>query len=339
MKPENILEVRDLQTTFKLFEGLLKAVNHIDLTLRKGKTLGIIGETGCGKSVTAHSILNIVQSPGKVEGGTVMYQTRDGQEVDLVAQNPNGKLIRSIRGREISMIFQEPMTSMSPVYTIGHQITEAYLVHQPKVNRAIRKEAEERAIEMLNLVGMQNPAQRMSDFPHQLSGGMCQRAMIAMALILEPEILIADEPTTALDVTVQAQIIDLMMELQKNMNMSIIYITHDMGVISEVADDICVMYLGRVMEQGSLKQIFLNPVHPYTVRLLRSIPKLGRKVPGARLDAIEGNVPVPVDSKKECGFCSRCLEKIDGICDNGIPDFIEVEPGHHVRCFLHKEMR
>ena len=226
------------------------------------------------------------------------------------------------------------MTSMSPVYTIGQQMTEAYLTHQPKVNRAVKKEAEERAIEMLKRVGMQNPEQRMNAYPHQLSGGMCQRAMIAMALMLNPRILIADEPTTALDVTVQAQITDLMLELQETMGMSMIYITHDMGVISEVADDICVMYLGRVMEQGTAEQIFLNPTHPYTVRLLRSIPKLGRKVPGARLDAINGNVPVPIDPKEECGFCSRCLEMQPGKCDAGVPELIEVEPGHFVRCCL-----
>ena len=334
MKAENILEVRDMQTTFKLYEGLLKAVNHVDLTVRTGKTLGIIGESGCGKSVTAHSILNTVQAPGKVEGGSVMYRTREGKEVDLAAEAPNSKFMRSIRGREISMIFQEPMTSMSPVYTIGQHRTEAYLTHQPKVNRAVKKEAEERAIEMLKRVGMQNPEQRMNAYPHQLSGGMCQRAMIAMALMLNPRILIADEPTTALDVTVQAQITDLMLELQETMGMSMIYITHDMGVISEVADDICVMYLGRVMEQGTAEQIFLNPTHPYTVRLLRSIPKLGRKVPGARLDAINGNVPVPIDPKEECGFCSRCLEMQPGKCDAGVPELIEVEPGHFVRCCL-----
>ena len=332
MHPDNILEVRDLQTSFKLYEGMLRAVNHVDLTVRAGKTLGIIGESGCGKSVTAHSILNTVQAPGKMEGGSVMYRTRGGKEVDLAKESPNSKFMRSIRGKDISMIFQEPMTSMSPVYSIGQQMIEAYLTHFPKVTRALKKEAEERAVEMLTRVGMQNPRQRMKDYPHQLSGGMCQRAMIAMALMHNPRILIADEPTTALDVTVQAQITDLMLQLQETMGMSIIYITHDMGVISEVADDICVMYLGRVMEQGTAEQIFLNPQHPYTIRLLRSIPKLGRKVPGARLDTIEGNVPIPLNPKDECGFCSRCLEMEKGVCDAGVPEFVEVEPGHLVRC-------
>ena len=334
MNPDNILEVRDLQTSFKLYEGILRAVNHVDLTLRNGKTLGIIGESGCGKSVTAHSILNTVQTPGKLEGGSVMYRTRDGKEVDLTKESPNGKFMRSVRGREISMIFQEPMTSMSPVYSIGEQMVEAFLTHQTHVTKAVRKEAVDRSVEMLNRVGMQSPRQRMKDYPHQLSGGMCQRAMIAMALMLEPAILIADEPTTALDVTVQAQITDLMLQLQESMNMSIIYITHDMGVISEVAEDICVMYLGRVMEQGTAKQIFLNPQHPYTIRLLRSIPKLGRKVKGTRLDTIIGNVPIPLDPKEECGFRSRCLDVRENVCDAGNPGFIEVEPGHLVRCFL-----
>ncbi len=334
------MEVKDLQTSFKLYEGTLRAVNHVDLILCTGKTLGVIGESGCGKSVTAHSILNTVQAPGKLEGGSVMYRTRDGREVDLVKEAPNSQFMRSIRGREISMIFQEPMTSMSPVYSIGEQMIEAYLTHQPHVTRATRKEAEERTVEMLNRVGMQNPCQRMKDYPHQLSGGMCQRAMIAMALMLDPTILIADEPTTALDVTVQAQITDLMLRLQESMNMSILYITHDMGVISEVADDICVMYLGRIMEQGTAKQIFLNPLHPYTIRLLRSIPKLGRKIPGARLDTINGNVPIPLDPKAECGFCSRCLNVRKGVCDAGVPEFVEAEPGHLVRCFLcGKEVR
>jgi oligopeptide/dipeptide ABC transporter ATP-binding protein len=293
MQQENILEVRGLKTYFKLPEGMLKAVDDVDLTVRCGKTLGIIGESGCGKSVTAHSILNTVQTPGKIYGGSVMYRNRKGEEHDLAAQEQNSLLMRGVRGREISMIFQEPMTSMSPVYTIGRQITEAYLTHQKKVDKGTRHEAEERAIAMLTKVGMSNPKQRMTDYPHQLSGGMCQRAMIAMALMLDPAILIADEPTTALDVTVQAQITDLMLNLQETTGMSMIYITHDMGVIAEVAADICVMYLGRVVEYGSSRQIFENPAHPYTVRLLRSIPRLGRKIPGARLDAIRGNVPMP----------------------------------------------
>ncbi|HML48189.1 MAG TPA: ABC transporter ATP-binding protein, partial [Clostridia bacterium] len=308
MEQQNILEVRGLKTYFNLYEGTLKAVDDVDFSVRTGKTLGIIGESGCGKSVTALSILNTVQTPGKIVGGTVRYRQANGQVLDLTGMAPNGSQIRSLRGREISMIFQEPMTSMSPVYTIGQQMTEAYLVHQPKRDRKTRAEAADRAEEMLIAVGMSNPRQRMNEYPHQLSGGMCQRAMIALALMLNPRVIIADEPTTALDVTVQAQIVELMMDLQQKLGMSIIYITHDMGVIAEVADDLCVMYLGRIIERGGVRQIFHNPMHPYTIRLLRSIPHLGRKVPGARLDAIRGNVPVPIDPKMECGFRSRCDE-------------------------------
>jgi len=241
--------------------------------------------------------------------------------------------MRALRGQEISMIFQEPMTSMAPVYTIGQQMVEAYLVHQPKRDRAAKARAVERAKEMLAAVGMSNPAQRMAEYPHQLSGGMCQRAMIAQALMLNPRILIADEPTTALDVTVQAQIVEMMGDLQQKLGMSILYITHDMGVIAEMADDLCVMYLGRIIEAGDVRQIFHNPVHPYTIRLLRSIPHLGRKTPGARLDAIRGNVPVPLNPREECGFCSRCAQMEKGLCDQGVPPLVQVEPGHIARCF------
>jgi len=331
----NILEVKNLCTYFKLDEGLLKAVDRVDFSIKKGKTLGIIGESGCGKSVTAHSILNTVQTPGKIYGGTIHYRTQAGVELEITKEKPNGETMRSLRGREISMIFQEPMTSMSPVYSIGDQMCEAILVHEKKRNKAAKKAAADTVLEMLNLVGMPYASQRFHDYPHQLSGGMCQRAMIAMALSLNPSILIADEPTTALDVTVQAQIIDLMLKLQAERGMSILYITHDMGVIAETATDICVMYLGRVVEQAPVEILFRNPTHPYTVRLLRSIPKLGKKIHGARLDAIKGNVPIPLNLPDECGFLSRCLEADKAKCGTGIPPMIEVEPDHLVRCFLH----
>jgi len=228
------------------------------------------------------------------------------------------------------------MTSMSPVYSIGQQMAEAILVHEKnKRDKAVIKAAKEKVLEMLNLVGMPFATQRANDYPHQLSGGMCQRAMIAMALSLNPSILIADEPTTALDVTVQAQIVDLMLKLQAERGMSILYITHDMGVIAETATDICVMYLGRIVEQASAETLFRNPMHPYTIRLLRSMPKLGRKIPGARLDAIKGNVPVPLNLPEECGFLARCLEADRERCGPGVPPMVEVEPDHFVRCFLH----
>lgn len=335
MESQNILEVRGLRTYFKLEEGILKAVDGVDFSMRTGKTLGIIGESGCGKSVTSHSILNTVQPPGWMDGGVITYRTQSGEEMTLTNLKPNSEEMRSIRGREISMIFQEPMTSMSPVHSIGKQMTEAILIHSKERGKGAKLRAQERAIEMLNLVGMPNASQRFNDYPHQLSGGMCQRAMIAMALSLNPSILIADEPTTALDVTVQAQIVDLMMRLQEERGMSILYITHDMGVIAEVAVDICVMYLGRIVEQATAEALFANPIHPYTIRLLRSIPKLGRKIPGARLETIMGNVPIPLGLPEACGFSSRCLEKEEGLCDQGIPPLVEVEPNHYVRCFKH----
>ena len=334
MEVNHILELRNLSTYFKLGEGLLKAVDKIDFSIKKGKTLGVIGESGCGKSVTAHSILNTVQAPGKIHEGAIYYKTQAGKELDIVKEKPNGETMRNLRGREISMIFQEPMTSMSPVYSIGHQMCEAILVHEKKRDKAAKNAAKDKVLEMLNLVGMPYASQRFNDYPHQLSGGMCQRAMIAMALSLNPSILIADEPTTALDVTVQAQIVDLMLKIQEEWAMSILYITHDMGVIAEVAGDICVMYLGKIVEQAPAELLFRNPAHPYTIRLLRSIPKLGRKIPGARLDAIKGNVPIPMNLPLECGFRNRCLEADKEKCSAGIPPMVEVEPDHFVRCIL-----
>ncbi len=327
---DKILEIKELKTYFKLDEGTLKAVDDVSYSLYRKETIGIIGESGCGKSVTAHSILRTIQLPGKVISGEINYRGEDGKVVDLVKQDPNGKYMRGLRGKDISMIFQEPMASLSPVYTIGSQIVEAVRVHNRKMSK---KEAMEVSVDMMTRVGMPNPAMRMNDYPHQLSGGMCQRAMIAIALVNKPKILIADEPTTALDVTVQAQITGLMQSLQQEFGMSIIYITHDMGVIAEVADHIAVMYLGRIVERGSTKEIFENPLHPYTKRLLKSIPKLGRKT-GARLDAIKGNVPVPLDPPVQCGFCSRCLEAMEGLCDIKIPPLVEVSREHYVRCFL-----
>lgn len=326
-----ILKVNNLKTYFKLDTGTLKAVDEVSFRLKRNQTIGIIGESGCGKSVTAHSILRTVQKPGKTLDGEILYN--DGEkEVDLLKCAPDSKEMRKLRGSELSMIFQEPMASLSPVYTIGAQMMEAVMVHQAKRDK---KEARERCLDMLRMVNMPNPEQRFHDYPHQLSGGMCQRAMIALAMVNKPKILIADEPTTALDVTVQAQITDLMKRFQKEFQMSIIYITHDMGVIAEMADTIAVMYLGRVVESGTVLDIFKNPLHPYTKGLLKSMPVLGRKT-GDRLQAIPGNVPVPLDPPAECGFCSRCSEKTEE-CAKSIPPLIEIEPGHYVRCFRHSK--
>lgn len=324
---EHILQVKNLKTWFKLDTGTLKAVDDVTFSLKRNETIGIIGESGCGKSVTAHSILRTVQNPGKVLGGEILYDNGNGP-VDLVNYKPDSREMRRLRGREISMIFQEPMASLAPVYTIGAQMMEAVMVHQDKKDK---KSAKDVCMEMLRAVGMPDPEQKFNTYPHQMSGGQCQRAMIALAMVNRPKILIADEPTTALDVTVQAQITDLMKHFQKEYNMSIIYITHDMGVIAEMADTIAVMYLGRVVESGSVKEIFKNPLHPYTRGLLKSMPVLGNKT-GEKLNAIEGNVPVPLDPPTECGFCSRCPNRTPE-CAAGIPSLKEAEPGHQVRCF------
>ena len=326
-----ILQVNHLKTYFKMDTGTLKAVDDVTFHLKRNETIGIIGESGCGKSVTAHSILRTVQNPGKVLGGEILYDDGDGP-VDLVKYGPDSKEMRRLRGKDISMVFQEPMASLSPVYTIGAQMMEAVMVHQEKKDK---KKAKELCLEMLKAVGMPNYEQKFKAYPHQMSGGQCQRAMIALAMVNRPKILIADEPTTALDVTVQAQITDLMKHFQKEYNMSIIYITHDMGVIAEMADTIAVMYLGRVVESGSVTDIFKNPIHPYTRGLLNSMPVLGQKS-SDKLQAIEGNVPVPLDPPEECGFCSRCLER-SAECGKGIPQLVEVESGHFVRCFHHQK--
>ena len=326
---EPVLELRDLHTYFPLEEGLLKAVNGVSLTIHKNRTLGVVGESGCGKSVTAQSILRIVPEFAHMTGEILLHQ--NGHITDLAALAPSGKEIRDIRGRDISMIFQEPMTAFSPVHTVGDQIMEAILVHED----AAREEARSRAVELLRLVGIPMPEERVDAYPHQLSGGMRQRAMIAMALALKPKLLIADEPTTALDVTIQAQILRLMKTLQAEMGMSIMFITHDLGVIANMADEVAVMYLGRVVEFGSVRQIFRSPQHPYTQALLRSIPRTGHRA-RVRLDTIEGIVPVPLDPPDICPFSERCTQFIPGRCDEKVPDFLETEAGHSVRCILYE---
>ena len=327
-----VLEVNNLKTHFFLDEGVLKAVDGVSFKVSEKQTLGIIGESGCGKSITAQSILQIVPHPGRIVDGDIILYT-DGEEPVFINQlDPVGKAIRNIRGRYIAMVFQEPMTSLSPIHTIGDQIMEALLLHKTK-NRA---EARDITLDMLNRVGISNPSQRIKELPHQLSGGMRQRVMIAMALCCEPKLLIADEPTTALDVTVQAQILELLQELQGPSGMSMIYITHDLGVIAEIADEVAVMYLGRIVEQGPTREILDNPLHPYTQRLLKSVPKLGYKT-RSRLEAIEGNVPIPLDPPRQCGFFSRCPESKAGICDVNIPALLEPDKKHSVRCFLHSD--
>lgn len=327
-----VVEVEDLRTHFFLDDGVVKAVDGVDFTIQQGKTLCVVGESGCGKSITARSIMRIVDRPGKTVSGRILYHRKDGSVDDLAQMDPKGKQIRTIRGREISMIFQEPMSSLSPVHKIGDQIAEAMILHLG-ISAA---EARARSVGLLNRVGIPKPETRLDAYPFELSGGMRQRAMIAMALSCEPRLLIADEPTTALDVTTQAQILDLIADLQEEYGMAVMFITHDLGVVAEVADTAVVMYLGSVAEKGEVDSIFHDPLHPYTRALLRSIPKLGiERRP--RLDSIRGMIPEPLKRPKACPFHSRCESFMLGVCDVEMPPQEEVSPGRTVRCWLHSD--
>ena len=327
----NRLDVQGLKTYFFLDRGILKAVDGVSFTVGDQETVGIIGESGCGKSVTAQSLLRLVARPGEIVSGHAFLRCKDGSIVDILALVPNSKELRSIRGDEISIVFQEPMTSFSPVHTIGFQISQMYTIHTDIKAAEIR----ENVIRLLARVGISNPQQRFDEYPYQLSGGMRQRAMIAMALSCKPQIVIADEPTTALDVTIQAQILELMKELQHEADMSIVYITHNMAVIAENVDRVYVMYLGRVVESTTTERIFANPLHPYTQKLLRSIPRPGHRVD--RLEIIAGSVPNAIDPPVQCGFFTRCDAAIVGKCDQAVPELVEIEEGHFVRCFLYSD--
>ncbi len=324
---EPILSVRDLRTQFFGPEGVVRAVDGVDFDVFEGRTLGVVGESGCGKSVTARSILRIVDRPGRVVGGSVMLRKADGSTVDLAGLTEDG--MRAIRGPEIALVFQEPMASFSQHYTIGNQIMEGVQLHMRLDKHAARK----RAIELLDMVGVPQPSRRVDEYPFQLSGGLRQRVMIAMALACDPRVLIADEPTTALDVTTQAQILDLLRQLQAERGLAIILITHDMGVIAEMAHDVSVMYLGRAVETGSVADIFDRPQHPYTTALLRSIPTVMAK-PRTRLPTIVGSIPHPFDRPAGCAFNPRCADIIGGVCDVAEPPPINTG-ARQVRCFLH----
>jgi len=330
--PNNILlKVEDLGTYFFSREGTLKAIDGVSFDIKRGETLGIAGESGCGKSVTAQSIMRIVPRNGRIVKGKILFNLNNKGFIDLVKLNPQGKEIRSIRGKEISMIFQEPMTSFSPVHTIGNQIMEVIMLHQ----NVSHKEAKDKAVELLKKVGMPKPTQMIDAYPFNLSGGMRQRAMIAMALSCQPSLLIADEPTTAVDVTIQAQVLELVKELQKELNMALIIITHDLAVIAELADKVLIMYLGKNVEYASVDELFYNPKHPYTKGLLSSIPKLG-KGSRQRIEPITGSVPSPYEISSGCLFHPRCPHFIPGVCDKKEPPFIEIEKNHKVSCFLYK---
>ncbi len=319
---ETVLDIRDLKTHFFGEEGIAKAVDGVSWSLKKGKTLALVGESGCGKSVTALSIMRLVPDPpGRIVGGEILFEGRDLRRL-------SEKQMQNIRGNRIAMIFQEPMTSLNPVYTVGNQIIEAIELHQNIRGRAARQ----LAVDMLRQVGIPAPEQRIDEYPHQMSGGMRQRVMIAMALSCDPTVLIADEPTTALDVTIQAQILDLLQDLQQKRDMSILLITHDLGVVAEVADEVCVMYASRLVERADVRELFDHPLHPYTQGLFRSIPRLGEEK--TRLEVIPGNVPNPLYFPSGCKFHPRCpLGCNDPVCQSKDPELREVRPGHWVACW------
>jgi oligopeptide/dipeptide ABC transporter ATP-binding protein len=325
-KNNNILEVKGLKTQFFTEGGIVRAVDGIDFTVRRGEVLGIVGESGCGKSVTSLSIMQLIGQPGKIVEGQIIFDNQD------LVNLPESKMVK-IRGNRISMIFQQPQSSLNPVFRVGEQLAEVLYIHQD-----LGKDAgEKRAVELLGMVGIPEPESRIKAFPHELSGGMAQRVMIAMALACVPELLIADEPTTALDVTIQAQILDLMRNLRSKMETSIILITHDLGVVAEMCDRVNVMYAGRIVETASVQALFASPKHPYTEALIESTPILGQA--GKELFTIPGSVPNLVDLPAGCKFAPRCLPRVKNnleICTEEEPELKEVAPNHMVRCWLYE---
>lgn len=329
---DNVIDVRNLEVEFRTSLGVVNAVNGVSFSVARGKTLGIVGESGCGKSVTAFAIMQLVANPGVITNGEIILRTPQKAPVNLLTYDPNGDDMRSVRGRHVGMIFQEPMTALNPCYTIGNQIAEGILLHRT----SDPAEADAMALDILTRVGLPSPSRLMTTYPHQLSGGMRQRAMIALALSCEPDLLLADEPTTALDVTTQAQILDVMRELQDQIGMSIMFVTHNLGVIAQMCDEVAVMYLGRVVEQATVEELFDSPKHPYTRALMRSIPQLGaaRK---SRLEVIQGTVPGQFTKVTGCTFHPRCQDMIAGLCDVQIPRLLPAGDDARVSCFLHHE--
>jgi oligopeptide/dipeptide ABC transporter ATP-binding protein len=324
-----LLEVKNLRTYFRCEDGLVRAVDGVDFHVMPGEVVGLVGESGCGKSVTSLSIMRLIAPPGNVETGEILFEGHDLLKL-------SEKQMGNIRGDRISMIFQQPQTSLNPVFMAGDQVAEVMRIHE----RMKQSEAWSKAVEMFRLVGIPDPERRVKAFPHELSGGMAQRVMIAMALALRPVLLIADEPTTALDVTIQAQILDLIRNLRREVGASVILITHDLGVIAELAERVAVMYAGQIVEETSVTNIFDDPQHPYTQGLLGSIPILNRTVD--RLDVIPGSVPNLVDLPPGCRFAPRCRQRVDHnmeICSKILPDLIEMKPGHSVRCWLYQETK
>jgi len=327
-----ILEIKDLKTYFFLEKSTVRSVDGVNLSLPRQSTLGLVGESGCGKSVLSMSVMRLIQTPpGKIVGGQINLHRKDSSEiVDIAQLDPRGSEMRHIRGGEIAIVFQEPMMSLNPLYTVGDQIAEVVELHQ----KMTHKEALDRALEMLTKVQISAPKQRLNEYPHQLSGGMRQRVMIALALSCNPSILIADEPTTALDVTVQSQILDLMNKLQEDVGASIIIITHNLGVVSQMADQVAVMYLGKIVEYAETSELYHHPLHPYTKGLLNSVPVLGRK--HQQLEPIKGMVPMPTDVIPGCAFAPRCPHAMK-ICHEKQPALQEVSPGHQTACWLYED--
>lgn len=357
---QKLIEVDELAVQFDVRAGIVRAVDGLSFTLNRGQTVGIIGESGCGKSVTARAIMQMIPKPGKITHGKVLYYrpvkgengaSKSVDVINITHLDPDGAEIRKIRGGEIGMIFQEPMSSLTPVYTAGDHINEAINIHQmlPKTvgdtmtaniqskRHVTKQEARQLAIDMLRKVGIPKPQERVDSYPHQLSGGQRQRVMIAIALSCEPAMLIADEPTTALDVSIEAQILDLMRSLQESVNMAIMFITHNLGVIAEMAEEIVVMYLGMQVEKAKTVDLFYEPYHPYTKALLKSIPRIGKKT-GDRLASIEGMIPDPFHLPSGCLFHPRCPSFMPGKCDKIAPTWKQVKGDHWVRCLLYEEV-
>jgi oligopeptide/dipeptide ABC transporter ATP-binding protein len=335
MATENVIEIKNLKIQFFTDEGVVRAVDGMDLSIQKGKTLCLVGESGCGKSVACRSLLQIVRSPGRIVEGEILFYQNAGNgttdQIDIAKLSPTGQQVRAIRGKEISMIFQEPMTSLSPMYTVGNQIIENILLH----TKISKKEARQRAISLIGQVGIPKPERLVDEYPFRLSGGMRQRVMIAMAISCNPSLLIADEPTTALDVTTQANILDLMKELQVTHNMSLLFITHDLGVVAEIADDVAVMYLGKIVERSDVYTIFNAPKHPYTQALLNSIPKISTK--HEALDPIKGIIPSPYRRPTGCPFHTRCSKAMP-ICETREPVVTKLAENHYVQCLLYENL-
>ncbi len=323
-----ILSVQDLRTEFTLRQGVLRAVDNVSFDLKRGEVIGLVGESGCGKSIAVKSILRMVRKPGK-STGKIIFNALDREPVDLISLKPMGSEIRDIRGKYINMIFQEPMNALSPVHTIANQMVEGIMLH----TRVSKEQARQRSIELLESVGIPEADKRIDAYSFQLSGGMRQRALIAMAISCNPELLIADEPTTALDVSVQAQILKLLKDLQNKYGMSMLFITHDLAVVAQMVDRVCVMYLGQIVEDAPVRELFANPRHPYTRKLMDSILDPGDRRAYGKLNAIKGAVPEPINLPKCCCFSERCSEMEPELCRNEIPELIDIGSNHKVRCF------